>query len=85
MYMYIHVYTVRLAIPGEVHVHVHVHTCILYIWCVFAEVPDDEQLNDMIAHNEDEMELFTVSATRHSVHVQCTLFMYLQCTRACTK
>ena len=50
-----------------------------------AEVPDDEQLNDMIAHNEDEMELFTVSATRHSVHVQCTLFMYLQCTRACTK
>ena len=42
-----------------------------------AEVPDDEQLNDMIARNEDEMELFTVSATRHSVHVQCT--------RACTK
>jgi SWI/SNF-related matrix-associated actin-dependent regulator of chromatin subfamily A protein 2/4 len=24
-----------------------------------AEVPDDEQLNDMIARNEDEMELFT--------------------------
>ena len=25
------------------------------------EVPDDEQLNDMIARNEEEMEIFTVS------------------------
>ena len=33
-----------------------------------AEVPDDEQLNDMIARNEDEMELFTVSFKHHLVY-----------------
>ena len=41
-----------------------------------AEVPDDEQLNDMIARNEDEMELFTVS-----VHVcsLCFLCILMEC------
>ena len=30
------------------------------------EVPDDEQLNDMIARNEEEMEIFTVSQLLYS-------------------
>lgn len=34
-----------------------------------AEVPDDEQLNDMIARNEEELDLFIVS--EHAVFVLC--------------
>ena len=36
------------------------------------EVPDDELLNDMIARNEDEMELFAVSLKCAAKHWSIT-------------
>ena len=88
-------------VRGHTNIHVvfsevacKVH-CKLILMCIYfgmylqeeAEVPDDEQLNDMIARNEDEMELFTVSFEHHLVNDMCLyilshcyLYMYCTCT-----
>ena len=43
------------------------------------EVPDDELLNDMIARNEEEMDIFTVSVVVLICGIDCNWPNYLEC------